>query len=366
METGADDKAKTQSGDDEADWETQSESEDDESKPQKWKAIEIGDETDVDKLIDTLAMEPALCHFKLEFEKSTKSVQDRAEQYWSVLLAVAYCNSNDKEITIVHNEQQDGLSPKWNFIKKPNYKSFKKVQNPGKIKLAFAAPCPGSFNMFQRAPDWNELSARFERVSIPITLLFDFEYISNVDAECVQLRLEWLRVERAFSWNRKWRPIDDDEMAKFPNCNRLELLLEEPCDRELRDLHINMLEVIKHPNLHLILDKPIQVRDGYPKRLIKNPKTSQRDDECHEDYWLKRDVEYFAQCIDCSRVETLTCNLEEDTDKSITFKCDKDFLSKFMAFLDTQPIYRGNEWESYMTLKEANKSFSKKRSSYDY
>merc|ERR1719285_199904 len=117
METGADDKAKTQSGDDEADWETQSESEDDESKPQKWKAIEIGDETDVYTLIDTLAMEPALCHFKLEFEKSTKSVQDRAEQYWSVLLAVAYCNSNDKEITIVHNEQQDGLSPKWNFIK---------------------------------------------------------------------------------------------------------------------------------------------------------------------------------------------------------------------------------------------------------
>ena len=220
--------------------------------------------------------------------------------------------------------------------------------------------------MFRTVPDWNKLSKKFELVSVPMTLDYDVGYILKTEAECVQLRIEWLRLESAFQLSKykKWRPISC-EWARLPKCDKLEILFDEPNDRELTDMHINLFEEIHHRNMHVVLGKPIQVRDGYPKRIIKCPKYSMRDDECHEDFWLKDDVEYFSRRLAMSSVKTLTCSLEEESDKKITFECYEDFPSKFMEFLDTQPIYRGNDWESYLTLNEAKKSFRKK-SKYQY
>ena len=326
-------------------------------KPQKMKIIEIGDNTDIKKLADTLAMEPTQSRFYIQFQKPALSVLHSAEQYWSVLLAVSYCHSGDKEIVIEHSKQFNSMLPNWNFIKQPKYKRYKKVQNSGQINLNFKTPLFDDFGMFQKAPDWNELSTKFKRLTTTLTLAFDIDNVSQIKAECLRLNVEWEMMESAFSWSRKWRPIGS-EWAHFPNCDKLELFFDAPNDRELRDLHINLLEVVEHPELHVVLGKPIQVRDGYTKRIINNPKELMRDDGCHEDYWLKRDVEHFAQRMALSSVKTLKCMQEDDT--TITFNCDEDFSYKLMKFLDTQPIYRGNEWESFLTLKEAKKSFRKK------
>ena len=326
-----------------------------ESKPQKLKKIKISDDTNIDTLIESLVMEPKQSLFKITFQKSSMSVQQRAEQYWSVLLAVSYCNSEDKAIKIEHNNQHNEMAPNWNFTKKSKYKRYQKVKNSGRTKLIFGKSSFGGFGMFQTTPDWNKLSTKFERVTTRLTLAFDVDYISNTVTECVRLKVDWGLMESAFKWSMKWRPISG-EWAQFSNCDRLELFIEDPNDDELQDLHINLIEVIEHPNLHVIMDKPIQVRDGYPKRLIDNPKASM---SIHEDFWFKRDVESFAKRVALSSVKTLRYSLPKEKE-TVTFNCDNNFPYKFMEFLNTQPIYRGNRWESFMTLELAKKSFGNK------
>ena len=134
--------------------------------------INISDIFNVAALVELLAMSPNASTFTLQFHagrsrchESHLEVQEQAEQYWMVLLSVFYCNSKDKTV-IIDTGRTKLTSPDWSFIKKPEYKRYQTVDNPGVIKRLIKKRF--TWGMFYTAPDWNQLSISFDRVLIDL------------------------------------------------------------------------------------------------------------------------------------------------------------------------------------------------------
>ena len=144
------------------------------------------------------------------------------------------------------------------------------------------------------------------------------------------------------------RALKQAEWANFTNCQKLEVRLSiinyEKCEEI-----IDLMKLIKHPNFHVLIDEPIRVADAIPSKNMSY----------WSDYWKKADVDNFVNSISTSSTKTLTYTLKKYSQipETVKFDCDEQFPSKFMAFLDTQPIYVGNDYKNYVTIESARQSF---------
>ena len=302
-------------------------------------SIKIKDKTNIRALIELLAMSPNASTFTLMFHQSSLGVQQRAEQYWKILLIVFYCNANDKTITIEHNDRCELTSPDWSFINKPKFKRYKICRTPGVIKNLIIKSWPGSYGLFQTAPDWNHSSILFDRVTIYYASKSFINYMSDIKSKCVQLRL----------FQGIWVP-NNEQLYQFKHCDKLELFFMEP-SRDSHNRNIDAMKLFQHPNTHVLLEKPFEVVDACPRHWR------------YEDNWKRADVDNFVSFIATSSMKTLTYTIEKYSDtgktviETVTFKCDEHFATTFMAFLETQPIYVGNNYQNFVTLESARKSF---------
>ena len=144
------------------------------------------------------------------------------------------------------------------------------------------------------------------------------------------------------------------QWANFTNCDRLEVLFRRVND-DKRGQKSHIMQLIQHPNLHVLIDEPFEANDACPPNNMRY----------WSGYWKKSDVDNFVNSIAMSSTKTLTYTLQKDSQnpETVTFECDEQFSSNFMAFLDTQPIYIGKNHESawgekyFVTLESAKQSF---------
>ena len=197
--------------------------------------------------------------------------------------------------------------------------------------------------MFLTAPDWNQPSISFDSVAIEYASSApEINYVSSIKAKSVQLQL-------AYGIN----DLKQANWANFTNCERLEVRFLVPnCDK--REEKVRIMKLIQHQNLHVLIDEPFEVNDACPPSNLRY----WSDYKCGV-YWKKADVDNFVKSIATSPTKTLTYTLESHSrnPKTVRFDCDEQFLSTFMAFLDTQPIYTGNDFENYVTCGSARQSF---------
>ena len=305
--------------------------------------IQIVENTNIEAFVELLAMSPNASTFTLEFHDSSLGAQQRAEQYWKVLLSVFYCNANEKTITIDYCDQNRPTSPDWSFVNDSKYKRYKVSDTPGIIKNLTIQRRPSSKGLFKTGPDWSHFSTLFDCVTIDSATGYDIKNMSSIKAKCIQLRLF-----HGIPASKK------AEKPQFVNCEKLEVVLKNQ-STDVLNRNVHALNSLQHPNAHVILDDPLAVNDA-----------------CPPDYWninWKRvHVDYFANFLPMSSMKTLTYPLTrkdcedsdcEDSDnrETVIFNCDEQFSSKFMAFIETQPIYIGNHFEGYVTLESAKKSF---------
>ena len=96
--------------------------------------INVNDFTNIEALPEILASAPRVSTFEIWFQDSELDVQKMAERYWKVLLAVLYCNNNDKTIlirdTCYHESHGQRKVADWTFVNN-EYKQYRK---PGIIK----------------------------------------------------------------------------------------------------------------------------------------------------------------------------------------------------------------------------------------
>ena len=306
--------------------------------------IKMSDKTNIQALVELLAMSPNASNFTLMFHRSTLGVQQRAEQYWKVILTVFYCNGNEKNVAIYHNDRCEPTSPDWSFVNKSKFKRYKISRAPGVIKSLVITNW-ASYGWFLTAPDWNQPSISFDRVTVEsASSEFNINYVSSIRAKTIQLQLAHGR-----------RGLKQAEWANFTSCQKLEVRLSI-INYDKREEIIDMMKMIKHPNFHVLIDEPIRVTDAIPPKKM---------DRFWSDYWKKADVDNFVNSIALSSTKTLTYTLKKFSrnPETITFECDEWFSTKFIAFLDTQPIYIGKDHEdfifgkNFVTLEAAKQSF---------
>ena len=102
-------------------------------------------------------------------------------------------------------------------------------------------------------------------------------------------------------------------------------------------MYHNVLKLVKHPNLHVVLESPIRVRDAKPRQTL-------RDQWYGREYWTLFDVKNFVNHIAVLSVKSLTYTLSEADGSNlksptVTFNCDEKFPFSFMDFLKTQRVY---------------------------
>ena len=233
-------------------------------------------------------------------------------------------------------------SPDWSFIKKPEYKCYQIVENPGVIKHLIKK----RWGIFYTAPDWNQLSISFDRVLIDLCASGpEIRFFSGIKANCVELEVR-----------HETRALKEAKWAYFKNCTKLELKLVKLNDKSFKG-NDDVLKSVQHPNAHMLLEEPIKVTDAFP---------SDSDEWYCRNYWQKVDVDNFVKCVEVSSIKTLTYTFVDkyvlgsglsDKGGTAVFNCDEQFSSRFMAFLSTQRIYFGNFSNLFVTLESAKKSF---------
>ena len=318
--------------------------------------MDINDFTNIEALPEILASAPRASTFTIRFEHSELDVQIMAERYWKVLLAVFYCNNNDKTVlirdTCYHVSHAQRNVADWTFTRN-EYKRYRNVQNPGKIKeLEFQEFCPLNYSdMFYKAPIFDQVA--IDHVTVPI-VDFDATQFTNFSFKCARLVVDYEY------WDTM---LPSGPWTYFANCEKLEIYF--PCinRKDKKITHHNVLKLLKHSNLHVVLGCPIRVSDANPVQ----PGTSTYK-WYGQQYWTLFDVENFANQIAVLSIKTLTYTFEDFRSSNyksptITFNCDENFPLAFMEFLQTQRIYCGykqsmlGEEEGFLTLESAKESF---------
>ena len=152
----------------------------------------------------------------------------------------------------------------------------------------------------------------------------------------------------------------------FANCEKLEIYFpainetEEKYAQQI--VHHSALKLVKHPNLHVVLGRPVRVSDANPTEAHRKPKKW-----FAESFWTLVDVENFVNRIAFLSIKTLTytisnLNLPTFKPQQITFDCDEKFPISFLEYLETQPIFCGYEEgikdkEGFLTLELAKATF---------
>ena len=320
---------------------------------------DINDFTNIEALPELLASTPEATTFEISFQLSELDVQIMAEKYWKVLLAVIYCNTKDKILTICnrcahdryeHRDQRKVVD--WSFTKN-EYKRYKNVQHPGRIrKLDLQNLYSQSYSdTFYNAPVWEQVA--IDHMIIPLFDLCSNEVtrFASIPFKCVQLTVDD-SIRDSMLPSGSW--------TYFSKSEKLELHFDDVNARSYKIMRHNVLKLVKHPNLHVVLKWPIHVRDA-------NPRQTGRDWWYGTKCWTLFDVENFVNQIAVLSVKSLTYTLSlnygpDSKPPTVTFNCDEKFPSSFMKFLTTQRIYCGykTSWsgdEGFLTLESARASF---------
>ena len=326
--------------------------------------IDVNDFTNIEAWSEILARSPEASTFDINFEQSDLEsptqldIQSFAERFWKVLLAVFYCNSKDKTLSIGGICSHYPLKAvDWSFAKN-EYKQYRNVQNPGTVK-EFELPsfCPyNNSSMFYTAPIWDQVP--IDRVtirdgynSVPF-IDYDLSQFTNNPFKCVQLR---------FNIYNDNLPSPSSPWTYFSNCEKLEIYFSDINQEDKIKIH-NILKLIKHPNLHVVLGCPIRVSDANP---LQQGETWTNGMWYGKQYWTLFDVENFVNRISVLPIKSLTyTHFQLGTKKSptVTFFCDEKFPFSFMEFLATQRIYCGYDKcyagdKDFFTLETAKASF---------
>ena len=319
----------------------------------KYFKININDKTNIEALADILACSPKSSSFTITFNQSSMTLQNAAEKCWKLLLSVSYSNKNDKTVTVyldrdfmfvseLNQEELEALD--WSFTKETSYKQYQNVRDPGTVKnlvLGYHLGCAISYSyakMFYTMPIWNQLS--IENFTTPMVSSFEGQ-LSTIAAKCVKIQHNGESVPRV-----QW--------TYFSNCEKLEIYFERMNEEEEKIMYHDLLKLIKHPNLHVSLGEPIKVSDV---NVEWDPTLSDEGDWVGSSDWTLYDAESFVNRIAVSSIKTVTYKLCYYSKETVTFNCDERFPFSFMEFLETQPIYSGNNEEFYLTLEEAKDSF---------
>ena len=324
--------------------------------------IEIEDNTNIKALADILAMSPKASTFTLDFIWARMNVQKRAEQFWKVLLIVFHCNAEDKTVTVNkchlyprHGKPLRGKPINWNFIKKAKLKNYHAVPKPGTVKRLHFSDCHFGYSL----PDLNFLSVSIECISLELGWSDgDLSVFNNHIAEWVLLQVS----EGVSSVDDL---LNDGLLTKLSKYDRIEVHFGESDMDYPADFIFDcddVLSTIEHQNLHFVLAEPFRVIDVFRLDEINDKMCS----ECYFEVpscWKTDEVNRFVTLVQESSAKTFTYLLPETYEK-VTFNCDANFKSTFMAFLDTQPLYIGSDWENFTTLQLAKESFDPGRECY--
>ena len=313
--------------------------------------IQVHNNINVEALADLLAVSPKVWSINLKFYTTT-SIQRLAHNYWKILLAILYCNANSKTISIYDEGVGNGPTcherPEWSFIKKADFKQYRNLQAPGKVEsFNFCGHMRRSYwEVFFTAPVWSQLS--IESLTCPLVNQLDDE-ILDVNAKCANLIVDYTCVSLnnslpIFPW------------IYFGNCDKLIIKIYYVNYYRHASKHHSILKLVKHENLHLVLENPIKVSDANPNPVDPG---YWYNNWYARVYWTLDDVKHFVNSIVRSSVRTLTYTVSNDKSNkdTVTFYCDEQFVATFTEFLKTQPIYCGYNDESFLTLNSAKKSF---------
>ena len=331
--------------------------------------IDVNDFTNIEAWFEILASSPEATKFDIIFQQSKLDVQATAERYWKVLLAVFFCNTKDKTLTMYDACDHDhcwgqGRQPTvadWSFTKN-EYKRYKKVKDPGIIKefeLPDLCPQDNSF-IFYSAPFWKSILE--SEVSIDRIKIWSHKSISFVDFDITQFtNFPFKCVRLQFNSNNPRLMLPIGPRTYFANCEKLEIYIAH-INTEDKTTNLNLLKRIKHPNLHVVLGCPIRVSDADPGQ----DEEEITDNSWYgEEFWTLFDAENFVNRIAALSIKSLTYTLLKYNRKkspTVTFNCDENFPFLFMEFLKTQRIYLGYKRcfvgdEDFFTLESAKASF---------
>ena len=260
-----------------------------------------------------------------------------AEKYWKVLLAVIFCNTKDKNLTIynwcAHEDHDHRKVVDWSFTKN-EYKQYQNVANPGTvIKFVLVNSRSKSYSdTFYNAPIWKQVA--IEHMTISLIDLWNNEVtkFADIPFKCVRLRVTRLSIRDLYV-----QVCPSGPWTYFSNSEKLEICFEHVNERAYTNKYNNILKLVKHPNLHVVLESPIRVRDAKPRQ-------TRRDQWYGREYWTLFDVENFVNQIAVLSIKSLTYKLSRADGSNlksptVTFNCDENFPFSFMDFLKTQRVY---------------------------
>ena len=146
----------------------------------------------------------------------------------------------------------------WSFTKY-EYQRYKKVQNPGKIKV-FELPvlCPLDYSyLFYTAPIWDQVPV--DRVTTKSNNSsfddFDLSQFTKFTLKCARLQFEFF-IPGFTLPSAPW--------TYFSKCEKLEIFFADVNEEDMIMNH-NVLKLVEHPNLHVVLGCPIRVSDANPR-----------------------------------------------------------------------------------------------------
>ena len=206
-------------------------------------------------------------------------------------------------------------------------------------------------------PIWEQLVHSIDYIQVPLNTFlinrsYDLNKFSRIAFKCLSLEVD-PKLPYNFEVN-----VSNGPQTAFANAKKLELRYILFNEIMCKENNHNNLELVKHPNMHVVLTEPIIVDDAIDHA---------RNTGYFDEYWTLFDVENFVNRIATLSIKSLTYTMSESettsSETTITFNCDENFPNSFMEFLRTQRIYRGYQRSRFdldslfSTLESAKASF---------